>query len=153
MAEGVEESGSVATIVLLEDVTLSSTFDDNESEAYRISPLSQIELIIDYTMHTDETDAKGLVKLLFSTDNVNYHDYSIASDQSPASGVVQSILYPRHFRVDGVTGGVTETRWFAVPTAAKWFKVLAAEQDASSGPPQLGTMTVKARVSDGVILY
>lgn len=150
MAAGVEEQGqSGATINLLDAVALTDDYADNSSAGYRISPLSQLELIIDYTMDVTEVSMKALVKLLLSENGTNYREYAITDDQSPAGGFVESILYPRRFSVAGVAGE-SVSYWYAVPTSAKYMKVAAIE---SGSPSEAGILTVKARVSHDLKPY
>lgn len=140
---GVEESGRTATINFLDAVTLTGSFV--ESGEYRISPFAQIELILDYTMDAGEADNDAILKVLLSEDGTNYHEYSIADDGDTATdGVIEAILYARRFVIEG-EAGVKVTRWYAIPTSAKWIKVAAMERGITS---EGGILTVKARVSN-----
>lgn len=145
---GVEENGRVATINFLDEVTLTGDFDDNTSDAYRISPFTQLEFAIGYTMDAAESGNAAIVKPMFSDDGTEFYDYSIASDQSPSGGVVKSLLYTRVLQVDG-TAGTLINKWYAIPTSAKYVKVAAMEDGLSSNG---GVLTVKARVSNDLTL-
>lgn len=144
MPEGIEEQGRCATINFLDAVTLTGDFADNTSEAYQVSPFAQLEFIFDYTMNGSETGNKAIAKILFSEDGTNYHEYSISQEGTPSSKVVESTLHARRFVVEG-TAGVKESRWYAVPTSAKWVKVAAMESGIASNG---GVFTAKARVSN-----
>ncbi len=161
MALVYEERGKVATAILLDEVTLTDAFEDNESEACPCSPLSQLELIFDYTRAQNDADGAdnyALIKLMLSENGTDFHEYAIASDTNPAvDGVVECTLYPRRFKImgpDTLSVVQAETRWYAVPTSAKFFKVLAMESQVGSVPPEdYGTLTVKARVSNDLTKY
>jgi len=143
MSEGIQSNDQGGTVInLLDDVVLTATFSDNESAVYQMAPFSQLELIIDYTEDSSENNNSANVKLLLSEDGTDFHEYSIGYDQEPAANVVASILYPRRFQVTG-TPNVKETRWFAVPTIATYFKVQANEHGLQAVG---GRLTAKARV-------
>lgn len=144
MPEGIEESGTVATINFLDAVTLTDDYDDNTSDAFAVSPFTQLEFIFDYTEDSGESGNSALVKLLFSENGTEYHDYSVGSDQTPSGGEVKTILYPRIFQIQGDPGNKV-TRWCGVPTSAKYVKVAVMEDGLSSDG---GILTVKARVSN-----
>lgn len=133
-----------ATIVLLDGVTLTATFADNESDPVQIAPFIQTELVLDYTMDATETGNSVVVKVLLSEDGDNYHEYSIVSDQTPSGGVVKAILYPRRFQITG-TAGTKETRWAALPTGARWMKIQAMEEGLASVG---GVATISVRISN-----
>lgn len=157
MVAGVEERGRVATINFLDEVTLTDNFEDNESEAYAISPFSQLELIFDYTRGQNDSDGAdnyALVKLLLSENGTDWHEYAIASDAAAVDGVVECTLYPRRFKINGpdtLDVVQAETRWWSQQTSAKYIKILACEVNVEPGE-DYGTLTVKARVSNDLSL-
>lgn len=141
---GVEEQGRFATVNLLDNVLLTGDFADNESSSYRLSPNYQIELDIRYTMDAGETGNYALVKVLMSNDGTNFQEYAIGGDGTPIGSIVHTTLYVRRFKIDG-SAGVAETRWYAVPSAAKYIKFQAMESGiAITG----GRLTLKGRLSE-----
>ena len=143
--EGVQDSEAKSgTILLLEARTLTDDGADNESDIIRLSPLNQIELAVNYTAGAGEAAALGKVQLFFSNDGVEFYPYAIASDSAPSGGIVTSTLYIREFSLVGVAGDAVNM-WFAVPTAAKYFKVQAFEDGVITN---FGVLSVEARLSD-----
>jgi len=138
------EQGNSATLVLLDEVTLTNSFNDNVSEAFRMSPLLQLELGFVYTPGSGETSNKATIKVLHSADGANFEEYSIASDGTPSGGVVESTLYRRRFVIIG-DGTAAEDRWYPLPTGAKHVKLAAMESGVASNP---GTLTIKARITN-----
>lgn len=114
-----------ATKTLLDEVTLTADLADNTSEPAAVAPLAEIELGMSFT--AAGAGRTAVIQILYSADGTNFQEYSIAADNSPSGGIVKSTLYPRRFTIPGVNG-VTETRWYPLPTAAKFVKVAAAEE-------------------------
>lgn len=142
------EQGDSATVVLLDNVLLTNNFNDNISDAFRMSPLVQVEFAFLYTAGSGETGNKATTKVLLSEDGVNFREYSIASDGTPSGGVVECTLYRRRFVVLG-DGTTPEDRWYPLPTRAKHIKIAAMESGVVSNA---GRLTVIARLSNGTNL-
>ena len=144
----IEESGYISTVKLIDGETLTGTFADTVSEATRISPLAQVEVLLDYTMGAAETSNTCTVKVeLSESKDGPWREPSIAGDAAPANGVVLSTLYNRRLAIVGETAGVATSRWFAFPTSAKYLKLSAIEEGVAVN---YGTLTAKLRLSNGL---
>lgn len=147
MPNVVEEKGYVATVRLFEEEDLSADYT-LESEGVRISPLAQVELLLDYTMGSAETANTCTVKVeLSEAIDGPWREISIAGDAVPAAGVVVSTLYNRRFLIAGESAGVPTRRWYAFPTSAKYLRLAAKEDGVAVNP---GTLTAKLRLSNGL---
>lgn len=144
----VDEKGYVATVTMLDEVTLTNDFNGNFSEATRLSPLAQVELLLDYSMGEAETGNICTVRVQLSEGPEGpWRELSIGGDAAPANGVVETTLYNRRFLIAG-EGGITPTsRWFAFPSSAKYLRISALESGVAANA---GTLTAKLRLSNGL---
>lgn len=142
--------GQNPIVSLFDEVVLTDDFADNVSDTFCVAPMSQVELLIAYTMNAAGSGRGVLLQIELSDDNTNWYKLAISSDGTGASGVSVSELFARQLTVQGVTGGVAETRVFSFETGAKYARVSACE-DVSS-PPDFGTLTLKAMLCHALTL-
>lgn len=148
MPTEIERNGYISTVKLFDEAPLTGSFDDNTSESTRISPLAQVELLLDYTMAEGEADNTCVVKVELSEGREGpWRELSIAGDAAPVDGVVESTLYSRRFVIVGEAPGFPTSRWFAFPTSARYLRLKAAETGISGTQ---GTLTAKLQLSNGL---
>lgn len=130
--------GPYATVVLLDDVILTGSFIDNQSDVIDLSPFNQVEIFVDYSS-AGATAALLKVELQEELD-APFKELSIASDAAPVGGVVLSTIYPRRLRIE--QGAGAQRRWFAFPSGARALQISAAEEGGIDG-----TITVGLKLS------
>lgn len=133
------ERGDFSTIKLLDAVTLTADFADNESDEVKLSPFVQMEFEIHYTMDATETNNSAVLKVLLSDDRDVWVELGIRHDASPSGGVVEGSLHKLRFVVAG-NAGVEEVREYALPTTKKYMKIQAMEKGLASAGGVFSTL-------------
>ena len=133
MAEIIKR-GAYATVVLLDEVTVTGSVGDNQSDPIDLSPFNQVEMFIDYT-GAGATAALLKIELQEELD-APFKELSIVADGAPAGGVVLSTIYARRLRIE--TGAGAQRRWFAFPSGARAVQVSAAEEGGTNGTITIG---------------
>lgn len=142
----IEKSGEYATVYLLEEVTLTADFADNVSEGVALSPFTQMEMFIDYTMAAGESGNSVVVKVEVQDESTGeWRELSISADAAPSGGVVLSTLYPRRYKISAAAAEAPERRWFAIPTSARFLRVAAMEDGLATDG---GALTVGVKLSN-----
>lgn len=126
-----------------------------ESDVLNLRGYNQLELGFQYQVNPLAPSApptsKCVVKLQFSNDGETFFDYAIGLDNTPASSPAteaRTTLLTREFEFHGVGGGSASIEtylWYAVPTAARFVKALAKEEDNGGF---FGNLEIIARSAD-----
>jgi len=126
-----------------------------ESNVLNLLGYDQLELGFQFEVNPLAPSApptsKCVVKLQFSNDGETFFDYAIGLDTPPAgipATEIRTTLFTREFEFYGAstgTGNIGAFIWYAIPTAARFVKALAKEEDNGGF---FGNLEIIARASD-----